>query len=164
MANYSLKFLFSSLLAFTLVFFATNTSAQNYSGTYNRKDKFGFGRLKITEIKRGKISFVRFELNVGRKGKSYGDYCVGEFKDEANWQSENIAEYNTDFNKRSSEGEAISCRLTFVFVGNTITIRETDCNDYHGVMCNFEGKYSRLESSKPKRRGDLLKEKVKSQK
>ncbi len=131
------------LLCILTLMCATSALAQSRSGTYNRKDKFGSGQLVITEIKRGKTSYIKFKLNVGRTGKTYAEYCVGEFEGKATWQSKNIAEYNADFNERNSDGEAVGCRLTFVFSGNSVTIRETDCNDYHGVMCNFEGKYSR---------------------
>jgi len=128
------------IILFTvLLVCATVASSQNKSGTYNRKDKWGFGQLVITS---GKTS-LSFRLNVGRIGKSMFERCVGEIQGKAKWISENIAEYNGDFNERKSDGEAVGCRLTFIFSGNTITIREGDCNDYHGAMCNFEGKYSR---------------------
>ena len=125
-------------------------SAQNHSGTYDRKDKWGFGQLVITE-KTGSKTLI-FKLNVGRTGKSYAEYCVGEFEGKAKWVSKNMAEYNGDFNQRDSDGEVIGCRLSFVFSGNTITIRETDCNDYQGAMCNFEGKYSRAAKAKSTKR------------
>lgn len=121
-------------------------TAQNRSGTYTRKDKWGFGQLVVTSGK----SSVSFKLNVGRTGKRYSDYCVGELDGRARWISANIAEYNSDFSERNDEGEPIGCRLTFIFSGNTITIRENDCNGFHGVMCNFEGKYLRPTPKKPK--------------
>lgn len=131
---YMIGFLFLTIAVCTSDF-----NAQNRSGTYNRKDKWGSGQLVIT----GGKSFVNFRLNVGRTGKTMFEMCIGEMKGKAKWVSENIAEYNGDFNERDEDGEVISCRLTFIFSGNTITIREGDCNDYHGAMCNFEGKYSR---------------------
>lgn len=134
-------------LLFSFVISSADLNAQNRSGIYNRKDKWGSGRLVITS---GKTS-VTFKLNVGRTGKSLIEYCVGELNGKAKWIAENVAEYNGDFNERDSEGQAIGCRLTFVFTGNTITIRESDCNDFHGAMCNFEGKYSRPAVKKPKR-------------
>lgn len=138
-ASKTLLFLFC-ILALVCV---TDVFAQNRSGTYNRKDKLGSGQLVITEVKRGQSSYIKFKLNVGRTGKTFAEYCVGEFKDKARWQSENIAEYNADFIERDSDGELVGCRLTFVFFSNSVIVRETDCNDYHGVMCSFEGKYSR---------------------
>ncbi len=125
-------------------------TAQKRSGTYDRNDKWGSGQLIITDNPRAKT--LRFKLSVGRTGKSFAEYCIGEFKGKAKWVSKNMAEYNGDFDQRDSDGEVIGCRLSFVFSGNSITIRETDCNDYHGAMCNFEGKYSRTRKAKsPKR-------------
>ena len=128
------------------MFLTAASSAQSKSGTYNRKDKWGFGQLVINSGK----SSLTFRLNVGRTGKSMFERCVGEMQGKARWVSENIAEYNGDFNERNADGEAAGCRLTFIFSGNSITIREGDCNDYHGAMCNFEGKYSRPTPKKPK--------------
>jgi hypothetical protein len=133
-------------LVFNFAVCILDVNAQSRSGTYNRKDKWGSGRLVITSGK----SFFSFKLNVGRTGKTLFEYCVGEMKGRAKWIAKNIAEYNGDFNERDADGEAIGCRLTFVFTGNTITIREGDCNDFHGAMCNFEGKYSRPARTKPK--------------
>ncbi len=138
---YMLGFLFVTFLVCGL-----DVNAQSRSSTYNRKDKWGFGRLVITSSK----SFVSFKLDVGRTGRRHSDYCTGELDGRAKWITANIAELNSDFRELDADGERIGCRLTFIFTGNTITIRESDCNDYHGVMCNFEGKYFRLAPKKPK--------------
>lgn len=134
------------LTLFVVVAMTTAIPAQNRSGTYDRRDKWGSGQLVITDNPGAKT--LRFKLSVGRTGRSYAEYCVGEFKGKAKWVSKNMAEYNGDFNEKGSDGEAIGCRLSFVFSGTTITIRETDCRDYHGAMCNFEGKYRRSNKRK----------------
>lgn len=144
------RIVFFSLTVGLFVLSVVDASAQSRSGTFNRKDKWGSGRLIISD--KGRRNAFSFKLNVGRTSKNIWEMCVGEMSGKAKWISENIAEFNADFNERNSDGEAVACRLTFVFSGNTINIRETDCNDYHGAMCNFEGKYSRPTPKLPKRK------------
>lgn len=76
-------------------------------------------------------------------------FCIGELSGIAQEISSNTFEYNTDFNEKDSKnGEAISCRLTFIFSDSDIIVRETNCNEEHGVACNFEGKFSRFQKVK----------------
>ncbi len=114
-----------------------NALAQNRVGTYDRKDKYGNGTLKIREASR---SIISFNIRVGNSGSTLASFCVGELKGKAKWVAFNTAEYN-ERDKQTSE--AVRCRLTLVFSGNRIVVRETHCDHYHGVACQFEGSYIR---------------------
>jgi hypothetical protein len=127
------------LLPFIILILAFTASAQK-SGTYQRSDQYGRGEIKITEIKKGKTKLLKFAIWVA--GAVRGT-CIGDFEGIAKWESSNTAEYNGDFNEVNSEGEAIGCRLTFIFSGNSIIVREHECNDFHGASCGFEGTYKR---------------------
>jgi hypothetical protein len=123
-----------------LAFVATAT-AQSRSGTYYRSDEYGRGDITFREVKRGKTKVLNFEISIA--GATRGT-CIGGLKGKAKWIDANVAEFNGDFNDRDLEtGEAIGCRITFVFSGNRVILREDDCNDFHGVSCQFEGTFKR---------------------
>ena len=113
--------------------------SQNRSGTYYRSDKYGKGDITFKEVGNGKSKRLNFYVSIG--GARWGT-CIGDHRGKAKWIDANIAEYNGDFNEVNSDGAAVGCRLTFVFAGNRVTIRETNCDDYHGAMCQFEGIYT----------------------
>lgn len=117
---------------FTLLGIA-ETIAQKRAGFYNRKNIDG--RVRISDIETGGMKAIRFDLLIGNPPPYL---CVGELKGNARWISETTAEYNPSFTAKPD-----SCRLTFIFSGNQVIIRETNCDKYHGVSCNFEGTYIR---------------------
>ena len=118
---------------------------KNHSGAYYRKK----GDVTFKEIGKGKNRVINFEIYAA--GAVVGT-CVGHFNGKAKWIAANIAEYNGDFNATKKDtGEPISCRLTFVFSGNQVSVRETNCDEYHGMECNFEGTYKRKSQKKRKR-------------
>jgi len=90
---------------------------------------------------RGKTKVLNFEVSISNIRHPP---CIGSFKGRAKWVDTNVAEYNGDYNERNPEtGEAESCRLTFIFSGNRVIVREADCGIHHGVSCQFEGTYQR---------------------
>ncbi len=135
------------LLLFILFLTASNIAlAQNRSGTYQWKYKdTAIGVLEITKIKDDKNKAINFKLRIEQS-----DYpCVGEISGKAKWVSLNLFEYNSNRPSRDSETKELNyCRLTFVFSGNSLIVRESDCGDFHGARCNFEGKFTRVKNSK----------------
>ena len=121
------------------------TFGQAHSGTYDRIGKtrshggiagIGDGEVTFRDIRRGKTKTLRFAIKVfGRREAP----CLGELKGQAKWVDINTAEYNGDFNSETAAG----CRLTFIFSGNRVIIREHECDDFHGASCDFEGTFRR---------------------
>lgn len=141
---------FCLIVALSLI----SANAQQLNGRYLYQNKNSGGEITIKEIRKtksGKRQFG-FKINVGRDGgDNFLGYCIGELKGIAKEISTNIYEFNSDFNEKDSKtGEAISCRLTFTISGNSVIVRETNCEDYHGVACNFEGKFIISKSIKKK--------------
>ncbi|MGB7069374.1 MAG: hypothetical protein WBD22_07750 [Pyrinomonadaceae bacterium] len=116
-------------------------SAQNRTGTYQWKFKdTAIGIIKIKETKAGKRRRIKFEIHIGQS-----DYpCVGEMTGSLKFVSSNLYEYNPDRPSRGRADELNYCRLSFVFSGNNVVVRENACEDFHGARCNFEGKYTRV--------------------
>jgi|GEM_PF-5433773 len=127
------------LLTMLSIIFAGMLNAQNRLGTYYRSDEYGRGDITFKEVGSGKSKRLNFYVSIA--GAQRGT-CIGDHRGKAKWIESNVAEYNGDFNEVNSDGEAVGCRLTFVFAGNRVTVRETNCNDFHGVSCQFEGKYT----------------------
>ncbi len=128
---------------------AVTVSAQNRNGTYYRSDEYGRGDITFREVKRGKTKILNFEISIA--GATRGT-CIGGLKGKAKWIDANVAEFNGDFNERNPEtGEAIGCRITFVFSGSRVILREDDCNDFHGVSCQFEGTFKRPSNQSKKK-------------
>lgn len=134
------------LLSLALVLFSFSVlSAQSRSGTYDRIGKtrshgviagIGDGEIIFRDIRRGKTKTLRFAIKVfGRRETP----CLGELKGQAKWVDINTAEYNGDFTSETTVG----CRLTFIFSGNRVIVREHECNDFHGASCDFEGTFRR---------------------
>ncbi len=124
---------------FLFLILSATSFAQNHSGKYYRNNRIN-GKGGITIKENNKSKTFRFSLlAIGAKRGT----CNGTFEGIAKWIGKNLAEFNGDFNQKDSSGENTSCRFTFVFSGKTITIRETNCNDYHGASCSFEGIYRR---------------------
>ncbi len=137
------------LIGVFVLTFAAPISAQNRSGTYYRSDEYGRGDITFREVKRGKTKILNFEISIA--GATKGT-CIGGLKGKAKWIDAKVAEFNGDFNERDPEtDEAIGCRITFVFSGNRIILREDDCNDFHGVSCQFEGTFKRPFSESKKK-------------
>jgi len=131
---------------FLLLTFATilligvsDIAAQSRNGTYYRSDRYGRGDITFKEVGKGKSRRLNFYISIA--GAQRGT-CIGDHRGKAKWISSNMAEYNGDFNEVNANGDAISCRLTFVFSKNRVTVRETNCDDFHGVACQFEGSYN----------------------
>lgn len=101
--------------------------------TYIRHDEDSGGKL-IIKVKGGHFSFA-----IAVKGTKAAP-CRGYFEGVAEFETETLAEYNRDFNETVA-GEAVSCRLTFIFNGRTVTVREHECSGSHGAACGFEGVY-----------------------
>ncbi len=135
------------LLLFVIFLTVSNASfAQNRSGTYQWKYKdIAIGIVKITELKGDKNKTINFKLEVEQT-----DYpCVGEISGKAKWVLSNLFEYNSNRPIRDSETKELNyCRLTFVFSGNSLIVRESDCEVFHGARCNFEGEFTRVKNSK----------------
>ncbi len=129
---------------FVLTFIPT-VSAQKRYGTYYRSDEYGRGDITFQEVQRGKIKGLNFEISIA--GGTRG-ICIGGLKGKAKWIDANVAEFNGEFNERDAEnGEAIGCRLTFIFSSNRVVVREHDCNNFHGASCQFEGTFKRQSDS-----------------
>ncbi len=129
-----------------LLVLTTNAFAQNRSGTYywNWKNK-SINVLTIVENKKTKKKTIQFKLGVNQIDAP----CVGEITGKAKQISTNVFEYNSNSQERDTgTNERIFCRLTFIFSGNTVTVRENDCSDFHGARCSFEGDYKRTNRSK----------------
>ncbi len=135
-----------SLLSVVLILFSFSVlSAQNRSGTYHRLGKtrshgviagIGDGEITFRDIRSGKTKTLRFAIKVfGRKEAP----CLGELKGQAKWVDIHTAEYNGDLNSET----AVGCRLTFIFSGNRVIIREHECSDFHGASCDFKGTFRR---------------------
>jgi formylglycine-generating enzyme required for sulfatase activity/tRNA A-37 threonylcarbamoyl transferase component Bud32 len=92
------------------------------SGVYRSK----IGQLKITDDSKS----LSFQIEVGMPG------CVGDLSGKAKWISETVAEYQ-------SKNNELYCRLTFIFNGKKVTVKENGCDEAHGASCNFEGTYTR---------------------
>ena len=117
----------------------TTVSAQNRSGTYHRNNKWVRNNITFREVKRGNTRVLNFQISISNIRHPP---CLGSFKGVAKWIDANVAEYNRDYDQRNPDtGEAESCRLTFIFSGNGVIVREDDCGSYHGVSCEFEGTY-----------------------
>ena len=115
--------------------------SQNRSGTFQWKFKdTAIGILKIKETKTGKRTRIKFEIHIGQSDSP----CVGEMDGNLKFVSSNLYEYNPDRPSHDSAGELNYCRLSFVFSGNNVVVREDACEDFHGARCNFEGKYTRV--------------------
>lgn len=131
------KMLFTSLLL-TL---ALTVSAQNRSGTYYLNNKHIRNDITFREVKRGNTVILNFEISISNVTHPP---CLGGLKGRAKWTDANVAEYNRDFTEIDSEtGETASCRLTFIFSGSRVIVRENDCGSNHGVSCDFDGTYVR---------------------
>jgi len=129
------------LIAGCVLTLAMSVAAQNRSGTYHRNNKWVRNNITFREVQRGKTKVLNFEISISNIRHPP---CLGSFKGQAKWVDTNVAEYNRDYNERNPEtGEAESCRLTFIFSGNRVIVRENDCGMYHGVSCEFEGTYVR---------------------
>ena len=131
---------------FLLLTFATilligvsDITAQSRNGTYYRSDRYGRGDITFKEVGKGKSRRLNFYVSIA--GAQRGT-CIGDHRGKAKWISASMAEYNGDFDEVNADGDAISCRLTFVFSKNRVTVRETNCGDFHGVACQFEGTYT----------------------
>jgi hypothetical protein len=123
----------SLLLICASLFTSIEASAQSRSGTYRNK----YGELKIQSIQGEPRSF-NFSIAVGNPTPPM---CIGNLKGKAKWLEENIAEYNSDFKQGS-------CRLTFIFSGDRVIVRETNCGEEHGASCSFEGTFIRTRRNK----------------
>lgn len=97
-------------------------SPPSISGVYRSK----IGQLKITDDSKS----LSFQIEVGMPG------CVGDLSGKAKWISETVAEYQ-------SKNNELYCRLTFIFNGKRVTVKENGCEEAHGASCNFEGTYTR---------------------
>lgn len=97
--------------------------------------------LKIKEYKSRKNKRITFEIYVEQSD----GLCVGEMGGRPRATSSNLYEYNPSGVMRDAQtGEMNYCRLSFVFSGNQVVVRENRCDDFHGTRCNFEGKYIRV--------------------
>jgi hypothetical protein len=128
-----------------LLISSTALSAQNRSGTYDRIGKvagrgviagIGDGDITFRDIRRGKTKTLNFAIKVYGRTEAP---CLGDLKGKAKWIDANTAEYNGDLESAKTPG----CRITFIFSGKRVLIREHDCNDFHGASCDFEGTYRR---------------------
>jgi hypothetical protein len=118
------------------ILISVDATAQSRSGTYRNRN----GEIRIREMT-GSSRYLSFSIEVGNPSPPL---CIGNLRGRATWLEESIAEYNSDFN----EG---SCRLTFTFSGNRVVVRETNCDEHHGVSCSFEGTFTR--AGRARRRG-----------
>jgi hypothetical protein len=143
-----LIFLISAISVFSI-------KAQTFNGKYEYETKESSGEILIKEItKTDQIKSIKFEIKVGRDGgENLFGFCIGELEGEAKEIAPNIFEYNTELNERDEHtNEVIICRITFSFSKEVLIVRESNCGYFHGVACNFEGKFTRLKKTKTKKR------------
>ena len=132
------RMLFSVGLILMLII---TVSGQNRSGTYRRYNKWVRNNITFQEVKQGNTKVLKFQISISN---IQHPPCLGSFEGVAKWIDANVAEYNRNFDERDPEtGEAEPCRLTFIFSGNRVIVREDDCGMYHGISCEFEGTYVR---------------------
>ncbi len=125
-----MKRLVITFLSIMLVVVAVSEmNAQSRSGTYYRSDEYGRGTVTFKDL--GSAKSRRLSFYVLISGAQRGT-CMGEHRGTAKWLSSSVAEYDSS---------AAGCRLTFMFSGRRVMVRETNCDDSHGVVCQFEGTY-----------------------
>ncbi len=116
-----------------------------------------WGEVVVKEIKRKKTSVVNFTVFAGvYNEKCVACWCNGELEGVANWTAPNLAEFEEKLKDKDIDptlnlkpSEIKLCRLTLFFSGNSVTIREEDC-EYHGAAFDFEGTYKKVF---PKKKG-----------
>ena len=136
----------SSAEQFTLILTESNeTEAKkelsNPIDTVSRKNKLAGdyfqNRLNLVSVRDSKkpgdiLFFVHFEKSEGA--------CKGELKGVAKLLSPTKAMY-----RQSGD----QCELTFIFSGNTVTLKEDGCGSHRDIKCFFEGSFTRKPPPKP---------------
>lgn len=99
-------------------------STHALAGDY-RKDEKNFITVRDSPKAGELLFFIHFEENKGE--------CIGEIKGTAKITGENTAEYYQPGNP---------CRLSFLFTGKKLEIKELDgCGSFRDIYCFFNGSY-----------------------
>jgi SH3-like domain-containing protein len=100
-----------------------------YTGTYTYESKNASGSIDIEMIDENTL---QFSISIGSSS------CTGDVSGNAIIEYMGLAIYSDE----------MCGNLFFEFSDNTLSVREEDCSDYHGMRCSFNESYTKENTSK----------------